>query len=112
MTDLFNPDFVFWINKLGYVWLQFFENFFVLKSKENKENMKNTFVLFLFFLIMKNTENTKFRKQEQFSEKTNPVWFLFLKTVIENTENTILVFSENSCFCSPNLVFYVCSLCF
>ena len=61
---------------------------------------------------MKNTENSKFRKQEQFSKKTNPVWFLFLKTVIENTENTILVFSENSCFCSPNLVFYVCSLCF
>ena len=54
-----------------------------------------------------------------------PVWFLFFNTVIENTENTILMFSEN-CSCYLNIVFSVfyvfenkkktrnqtCSLCF
>ena len=37
------------------------------------------------------------------------VWFLFFNTVIENTENTILVFSENySCYL--NIVFFVFSV--
>ena len=44
-----------------------------------------------------------------------PVWFLFLKTVLrtifENIENTILVFSKN-CSCSLNLVFSMFSMFF
>ena len=43
-----------------------------------------------------------------------PIWFLFLKivrTIIENTENIILVFSENYS-CSLNLVFSVFSVFF
>ena len=39
------------------------------------------------------------------------VWFLFLRTVFENTKNTILVFFGNSS-CYQSLVFYVFSMFF
>ena len=48
--------------------------------------MENTFGS-LFFTIQKNIENTKLRKQKQFSKNTisKIVFSLFLKTVIKNS---------------------------
>ena len=64
-----------------YVWFAIFENYFMFSKTRRTKKI-------CFFFVMKNTENTentKFRKQEQFSKNIKMMFFMLSKIVFNNS---------------------------